>query len=145
MGHKTKKGPAKGDARMERCTEIVREMPETGRYLHGEHAGFTVRKKKFAYFLNNHHGDGKVSIACKVMPGDNKSLAAAQPSRYYLPAYVGPMGWVALRLDRGAIDWDEVRELLRTSYALLAPKRLARAVIDDQGEEGEPNGARGTS
>ena len=100
--------------------------------MSGDHAGFTVRKKKFAYFLNNHHGDGIVSIACKVMPGDNKSLAAAQPERYYLPAYVGPMGWVALRLDRGAIDWDEVRELLRTSYALLAPKKLAQTVLETE-------------
>lgn len=124
----------KRDPRMERCTKIVRELPETGRYLHGDHAGFTVRKKKFAYFLNNHHGDGIVSIACKVMPGDNKSLATAQPGRYYLPAYVGPAGWVALRLDRGAIDWDEVRELLRTSYGLLAPKKLARVVMEQDVE-----------
>jgi|SRR5580704_2760158 hypothetical protein len=124
----------KSNPRMERCTEIVREMPGTGRYLHGDHAGFTVHKKKFAYFLNDHHGDGIVSIACKVMPGDNKSLAAAQPDRYYLPAYVGPMGWVALRLDRGAIDWEEVRELLRTSYVLLAPKKLARVVMEEEAE-----------
>jgi predicted DNA-binding protein (MmcQ/YjbR family) len=44
------------------------------------------------------------------------------------------MGWVALRLDRGAIDWEEVRELLRTSYALLAPKKLARAVMEEEAE-----------
>jgi hypothetical protein len=130
-----KKRRVKKDARMERCTKIALEMPETGRYLHGDHAGFTVRKKKFAYFLNNHHGDGIVSIACKVMAGDNTALAAAQPDRYYLPAYVGPAGWVALRLDRGAIDWDEVRELLRTSYVLLAPKRLARVVEEEENED----------
>jgi hypothetical protein len=134
MAHAKKTRAMKRDARMERCIEIVRELPETGRYLHGDHAGFTVRKKKFAYFLNNHHGDGIVSIACKVMPGDNKSLAAAQPDRYYLPAYVGPMGWVALRLDRGAIDWEEVRELLRTSYVLLAPKKLGRMVMEEAAE-----------
>ncbi len=116
---------------MERVSKLALELPETGRYLHGDHAGFTVRKKKFAYFLNNHHGDGIVGLACKVMSGDNKSLVAAQPERYYIPAYVGPAGWVALRLDRGAIDWEEVRELLRTSYALLAPKKLAQAVIDE--------------
>jgi hypothetical protein len=134
MARAKKTRATKRDPRMERCTEIVRELPETGRYLHGDHAGFTVRKKKFAYFLNNHHGDGIVSIACKVMAGDNKSLASAQPDRYYLPAYVGPMGWVALRLDRGAIDWEEVRELLRTSYALLAPKKLARVVMEEEAE-----------
>jgi predicted DNA-binding protein (MmcQ/YjbR family) len=55
-------------------------------------------------------------------------LAEAQPRRFYLPAYVASRGWVALRLDAGKIDWDEVRELLLGSYALIAPKRLAEAV-----------------
>jgi hypothetical protein len=33
-----------------------------------------------------------------------------------------------LRLDVGKIDWDEVRELLLSSYSLIAPKRLAQRV-----------------
>jgi hypothetical protein len=40
-------------------------------------------------------------------------------------AYIGPRGWVALRLDRGAIDWKEVAELVAGSYQLTTPKRLA--------------------
>jgi phosphoribosylglycinamide formyltransferase-1 len=131
--HSKKK--AKRDPRLERVTTLALELPETSRYLHGDHAGFTVRAKKFAYFLNNHHGDGIVGLACKVMPGDNNSLAAAQPERYYMPAYVGAMGWVGLRLDRGTIDWDEVRELLRGSYVLLAPKKLAQIVLDEAENE----------
>jgi hypothetical protein len=35
---------------------------------------------------------------------------------------------VALRLDVGKVDWDEVRELLLGSYVLIAPKRLADQV-----------------
>ncbi len=88
------------------------------------HAGFQVRKKTFAYFLNDHHGDGIVSVACKALPGENKALAAAQPDRFYLPAYIGPKGWVALRLDIGKIDWEEVAELVAASYRQIAPKRL---------------------
>jgi predicted DNA-binding protein (MmcQ/YjbR family) len=103
-------------------------LPEATRKIHGDHAAFLIRKKPFAYFLNNHHGDGIVSIAGKVLPGDNSALAVAQPERFYLPAYIGPRGWIALRLDRGKIDWDEVAELLRTSYLLLAPKTFARLV-----------------
>ena len=85
-------------------------------------------KKVFAYFLDNHDGDGIVAVAGKVLPGDNTALVAAQPDRFYLPAYIGPRGWVALRLDGGNIDWDEVEELMRGSYALVAPKRLAEQV-----------------
>jgi predicted DNA-binding protein (MmcQ/YjbR family) len=116
---------AKEDKRLTRLTKICLALPETTTYSQGSHAGFLVRKKTFAYFLNDHHGDGIVAVTCKVLPGDNKSLAAAQPQRFYLPAYLAPNGWVALRLDVGDVDWDEVSELVACSYRLLAPKRLA--------------------
>ncbi len=98
------------------------------RQIYGSHAQFLVRKKTFAYFLNDHHGDGIVAVTGKVLPGDNKALAEAQPRRFYLPAYIASKGWVALRLDVGKIDWDEARELLLGSYALIAPKRLAESL-----------------
>lgn len=90
-----------------------------------------MRKKNFAYFLNDHHGDGMVAVNCKVLPGDNKALAAAQPDRFYIPAYVGAKGWVGLRLDMGEIDWEEVEELVGGSYRMVAPKRLAQLVKQD--------------
>ncbi|HTU34060.1 MAG TPA: MmcQ/YjbR family DNA-binding protein [Candidatus Acidoferrum sp.] len=116
------------DSRLIRLTQISKSLPETRRRRHGDHAAFLVRKRPFAYFLNDHHGDGIVGIACKVLPGDNTALVSAQPRRFYLPAYVGPRGWVALRLDAGPIDWDEVAELMRASFVLLAPKRLSERV-----------------
>jgi phosphoribosylglycinamide formyltransferase-1 len=67
-------------------------------------------------------------VSCKVFPGDNTALAASQPKRFYLPAYIGPRGWVALRLDVGEIDWTEVAELVAGSYILTAPKKLAAMV-----------------
>jgi hypothetical protein len=111
-----------------RLTKLAFAFPEAEREIHDSHASFLIRKKTFAYFLNNHHGDGIVAIACKVLPGENAALAAAQPKRYYLPAYIGSRGWVALRLDLGKIDWSEVRELLLGSYLLTAPKRVAAMV-----------------
>ena len=119
------------DRRLRRLTTLALALPETTRQIGGSHAQFSVRKKTFAYFLNNHHGDGIVAVTCKVLPGDNKALADAQPRRFYLPAYIASRGWVALRLDIGKIDWDEVRELLLSSYALVAPKRLADLVQSD--------------
>ncbi len=92
---------ASDNRRLERLTKICLALPEATHYRQGSHAGFLVRKKVFTYFLNDHHGDGIVAVACKVLPGDNTALVAAQPARFYLPAYVGPRGWVALRLDVG--------------------------------------------
>jgi hypothetical protein len=112
------------DKRLTRLTEIAIALPEVRRQIYGSHAQFLVRKKTFAYFLDNHHGDGIVAVTCKVLPGENKALVDAQPDRFYLPAYIASRGWVAPRLDRGKIDWREVKELLRGSYEMIAPKRL---------------------
>jgi phosphoribosylglycinamide formyltransferase-1 len=118
----------KEDPRLTRLTKICLALPEVSRETHGSHASFLVRKKTFVYFMSNHHGDGIVSVSCKVFPGDNTALVASQPKRFYLPAYIGPRGWVALRLDLGEIDWDEVAELVAGSYLLSAPKKLAAIV-----------------
>jgi phosphoribosylglycinamide formyltransferase-1 len=120
------------DPRLTRLSRIALALPEASRKIYGSHAQFLVRKKTFAYFLDNHHGDGMVAVTCKVFAGDNKALAAAQPERFYLPDYLASKGWVALRLDVGRVDWREVKDLLLGSYALIAPKRLAERVkIED--------------
>ena len=120
--------PATEDRRLVRLTKICLAFPEATRNVHGPHAAFVVRKTTFAYFLNDHHGDGIVSVCCKALPGDNIHLIAANPGKFYMPAYIGPRGWVALRLDAGEIDWEEVTELVTGSYRALAPKRLAAVV-----------------
>ena len=116
------------DPRLGRLTKLALALPQTTREVRGSHAQFLVGKKTFAYFLDNHHGDGIVALTCKVLPGDNQRLSEAQPGRFYLPAYVASRGWVALRLDSGKIDWNEVKELLFGSYALVAPSRLVDQV-----------------
>jgi predicted DNA-binding protein (MmcQ/YjbR family) len=113
------------DQRLARLAEICLALPEAARQDHGSHSAFLVRKKNFAYYLDNHHGDGIVAVTCKAPPGENAELAALDPARFYLPAYIGPRGWVALRLDTGEVDWDEVAELVADSYRLTAPRRLA--------------------
>jgi predicted DNA-binding protein (MmcQ/YjbR family) len=111
---------------IDRLSKICLALPDAVREDKGDHAAFLIRKKTFAYFLNNHHGDGIISVACKALPGENTALAAAQPSRFYLPAYIGSRGWIALRLDRGETDWEEVAELMKGSYRMADPKRAAR-------------------
>ena len=123
-----KKPAPKEDRRLTRLTKICLGMPEATLRSMGRHAAFQVRKKIFAYFLDDHHGDGIVGINCKVLPGDNAALIASNPARFYMPAYIGSRGWVGLRLDVDAVDWEEVEELVTHSYRLVAPRRLAAAV-----------------
>ena len=128
------------DARLVRLTSICLAPPEATRDIHGLHGGFRVRKKTFAWFLNDHHGDGMAAVTCKVLPGDNARLAAANPERFYIPAYVGPKGWVALRLDVGEVDWDEVAELVIHSYRQIAPKGLVERELNAAREREDRTG-----
>jgi hypothetical protein len=114
--------------RLERLSAICLDFPQALREDQGSHASFKVGKKVFAYYLNDHHGDGVVSVCCKALPGDNVHLIAANPRKFYMPAYIGPRGWVGLRLDRPTVDWGEVKELLQGSYAQIAPKKLLRLI-----------------
>lgn len=116
------------DRRLDRLTEICLALPEAVRQDHDRHATFLVRDKKFAYYLVDHHGDGVVGVCCRAAPGLNGALIASDPARFYMPAYVGPRGWVGLRLDLDEIDWAEVSELVTESYRLAAPRRLAALV-----------------
>ena len=119
-----KKASRPANPTLARLTKICFALPQTSVEYKGSHAAYLVAKRKFAYFLNDHHGDGIVAVTCKGLPGDNTALASADPARFYLPAYIGPRGWVALRLDIGKVDWEEVSELVQTSYRLTAPRRL---------------------
>lgn len=113
---------------VDQMIEIVCGLPETSHQSNGQHTAFLVRKKKFAYHLVDHHGDGRVALQCKAAAGDNHALVAEDAERFFLPPYMTQHGWIGLYLDVESIDWDEVRELLVDAYLLTAPKTLARTV-----------------
>ena len=106
-------------------------LPEATREDSGPHDTYRVRGKTFAYFVQDHHGDGIVGIHAKAHPGENEALIAEHPERFFMPPYVGPRGWVGLRLDGPSPDWDEAEGVLVESYLLTAPKKLAAEVRGD--------------
>ena len=65
-----------------------------------------------------------------VRPDEEDRAALAQDPRCFVPAYYGPSGWLGLDLDDA--DWQEVAELLDSSYrSVAAPALLAR--LDAEG------------
>ena len=94
MGRRMVKRRAE-DPRLMRLTKIALALPGATRQIYRSHAQFLVRKKTFAYFLDNHHGDGIVAVCVKTRLGENSDLARERPSEFYLPAYIGPRGWSA--------------------------------------------------
>ncbi len=115
---------------LDKLAAICAELPEAERVDYPPHAQFRVRKRTFAYFLDDHHGDGIVGVTCKAPGSAPQALIDANPGgRFYLPSYLGSRGWIALRLDRDDVDWTEVADLVTESYLQIAPKRLAAQVL----------------
>lgn len=61
-------------------------------------------------------------------PGDRQALL--EDPRTFVPAYLGPYGWIGIDLEK-ATDWTEIAELLDASFRLTAPKRTI-AELDAQ-------------
>jgi hypothetical protein len=89
---------------------------------------FRVKDRQFAMFVDDHHGDGVTGVWCKAAPGVQEALIEADPERFFRPPYVGPAGWIGIRLDRG-LDWRVVAGLVREGYLEVAPKKLRETLI----------------
>lgn len=106
--------------------KICLSLPEVSERLsHGSPAWFVREKKTIAMFVDDHHGDGILGIWCPAWPGVQEEMVALEPERFFRPPYVGPSGWLGVRLDVD-VDWDEVRGILTDSYRKVAPKTLVK-------------------
>jgi predicted DNA-binding protein (MmcQ/YjbR family) len=107
-----------------RVREICLALPEAQEKSFGGHTSpaFRVRDKLFVMI-----SDDETSMTFKAAPGVQEALVGDDPEQFYVPPYVGSKGWVGVRLAADH-DWDELAELLRDSYRLIAPKRLAGQV-----------------
>ena len=87
---------------------------------------FRIRGKIFAMFVpGGELGAQPDALWCKAPRGVQELLVEADPQRFFRPPYLGHKGWIGLRLT-GAIDWPEVEALVRRSWSLIAPRKLAR-------------------
>jgi hypothetical protein len=113
----------------ERVVTLVKSLPEATATPAGErHLSLEVRGKRFGWFLEDHHGDGRLALNLKAANGVSRALVAKAPSRFHVPKYVGHHGWIGVSLDFPVPDWNEISELLKDSYLLTAPKRLANTL-----------------
>ena len=101
-------------------------LPETSERLsHGAPSFFVKKTKNFLNFTQNHHGDGRLAIWCAATLDAQQLLLNAEPEHFFVPPYVGPSGWVGVRLDRG-IAWARVKALIEQAWHVRAPPSLLR-------------------
>ncbi|MEV6520457.1 MmcQ/YjbR family DNA-binding protein [Longispora sp. NPDC051575] len=89
------------------------------------HTGFLLGRQRIAWLFVDHHGDGRLALCVKAPPGELESLVAADPDRYFAPAYV--RHWVGVDLFDTAPDWAEVAALLEQAWRLRADRRALAA------------------
>ena len=123
----TPKSPPPRDARS-RVVAIVEELPGGQAVAHGAHASLEVSRKRFGWFLRDHHGDGRVAVHAKASAASRAALERAMPHQVHVPKYVGQRGWIGLWLDVPGVDWEAVRVALEEAYRMTAPKRLVHAL-----------------
>lgn len=116
---------------LDRVREIIESLPETSEKLsHGSPTWWGGRKT-FATYHDGSYDEGRRSVWIKAPEGAQEALISADPDKFFRPKYLGPSGWVGLRLE-GEVDWGEVRHLLEQGYRMVAPKRAIR-VLDGEG------------
>lgn len=86
-----------------------------------------MRGKKFAYYVINHHGDGKVALQTRAPMGDQQHFVEFNPEVYFVPPYIGPKGWLGVELNKG-LRWNEIAERVREAYSVVAPKPLVAEI-----------------
>ena len=118
--------------RRQQLVEICGDLPEvTYEEVGTEHIAFKIRKKIFGYYLFDHHGDGMIAFCCKSTLGEQRTLIREDADSFFVPAYLGSRGWIAIRLDLDEVDWETVRELALQAYQATAPRKLA-ALVEQQ-------------
>lgn len=112
------------DPLLERVRAITLSLPDAAEKIsHGHPAFYTT--KVFAYYGGSEKdGDGhrRHASALLVLADPVERPALLEDPRFFHPMYLGVSGWVGLDLDHRA-DWDEVAELVETSYRLTAGVR----------------------
>lgn len=116
---------------MARLEEMVGRLPEAERVdiaAWGGEPTFRVRGKNFV-FSDQQARHLSVKLPKQEAEAVVATDVAAEPTGYGL----GRHGWVSVALPArpSTARWREVEEWVRTSYTLVAPKRLARQVIDE--------------
>ena len=118
-------------SKMERLERIIERLPESSRVdveAWGGEPTFRVGGKNFVF------ASPDATIISVKLPHDEAAVVIATDAQASPTGYgLGRAGWVTISLmgRLSAARWREVEEWVRTSYTLIAPRKLARQVLDE--------------
>jgi predicted DNA-binding protein (MmcQ/YjbR family) len=125
-------------SKMRRLEAIVDRLPEVHRVdieAWGDQPTFRVGGKNFVFASPE-----ATAISVKLPVGEASAVVATDPRATPTGYGLGRHGWISVDLTGrlGTARWREVEEWIRTSYTLVAPKRLARRVLGEDAGSGPP-------
>ncbi len=101
-----------------RVRDQAQALPDTAeKIMRGHLPTITVGGKNFAIFWRQH---ARPNVCLNAGAAVQDALAHGDPERYFVPAYMGPRGWIGIRLD-GDVDWATVDQLVVEAHAFAAP------------------------
>jgi predicted DNA-binding protein (MmcQ/YjbR family) len=117
---------------MERLEAMVVRLPEAVRVDIGAWGGeptFRVGGKNFIFAAHD-----ATSISVKLPLEEAAAVVACDPQVQPTGYGLGRHGWVSVSISTRTSQkrWREIEEWIRTSYTLVAPKRLARLVLQQE-------------
>lgn len=106
---------------------ICLSLPETTEKIAWGEPTWRVRGKLFAQLDDHHHGAEHLAVWLPAPLGEQEAMIFTDPQRFFRPPYVGPRGWVGVRID-GRPSWTQVASLVERAYRLVAPPRLLESL-----------------
>src|SRR4030095_1824045 len=100
---------------VQRLRKICLALPEATEKIAWGEPTWRVRGKLFAQ-LDDHHRAAALLAVCRPAPlGEQEAMIFTDPERFFRPPYVGPRGWVGVRIDRRP-NWTQVATLVEQAY-----------------------------
>jgi predicted DNA-binding protein (MmcQ/YjbR family) len=127
---------------MAKLEAIVARLPEAARVdieAWGGEPTFRVHGKNFVFASPD-----ATSLSVKLPKEEADAVVATDPRAEPTGYGLGRSGWISVSLPGrvSAARWREIEEWVRTSYTLIAPKRLAKLVLaEDQEQDQEQDQA----
>jgi hypothetical protein len=125
---------------LERIRKLVLALPETVEKEAWGRPTFRVKGKMFLMFVDDQPmtrrarrdapcgSDGRLALWLQCTHEEQEAAVEADGERCFAPPYVGPSGWLGVRLDRD-LPWPLVEAQVLDAWRRAAPARV-RALLD---------------
>lgn len=101
-------------------TALAHSLPQSTLEESPGRLALRVRKRPYAYLIDNEHRDGIVAVAFR--SDEAAALVAASPKRFHHVPYLRAETWVAMRVDGKKVAWKDLARRVTASHRAVLAK-----------------------